>query len=109
MTMPLTSQIIIIAVVVLGTMATRFIPFLVFPPGRGTSEYVSYLGKVLPSATLALLVVYSFRNVDLLGARHGMPEFLAGAVVVGLHVWRRSMMLSIAGGTVAYMLIIHVF
>ena len=37
-----------IGAVVLGTMATRFLPFLVFPKGKTPPKFVQYLGKVLP-------------------------------------------------------------
>ena len=109
MTMSHSQQIIIIAMVILGTVLTRLVPFLLFPPGRETPAFVRYLGKVLPSAALGLLVVYCFRNTSLLRGNHGIPELLSSAVVVGLHLWRRSMILSIAGGTIFHMLVIHAF
>lgn len=109
MTLPLSQQIVIIGMVVLGTVLTRFVPFLLFPAGRTTPAYVRYLGKVLPSAALGLLVVYCYRNLDFFSGSRGVPELIASAVVVGLHCWRRSMILSIAGGTVFYMIFIHVF
>ena len=64
--MTLTQQMITIAMVVLGTAITRFLPFLVFPAGKSTPKYIRYLGKVLPPAIFGLLVVYSLRNVDIL-------------------------------------------
>ena len=80
MEMTLTQQLITIAMCVLGTMATRYIPFLLFPPGRQTPPYVQYLGKVLPSAVFALLVVYCLKDVSLTTGSHGIPEALALAV-----------------------------
>lgn len=109
MSMSHSQQIIVIAMVVLGTVLTRTLPFLLFPAGRETPDYIRYLGKVLPSAALGLLVVYCFRNTSLLSGNHGIPELLSSAVVVGLHVWRRSMILSIAGGTIFHMLVVHAF
>ncbi|MDQ0201341.1 branched-subunit amino acid transport protein AzlD [Neobacillus ginsengisoli] len=85
MTMNLTQQIITIAMVVLGTMLTRFLPFIVFPSGKPTPNYVQYLGKVLPSAVIGLLVVYCFKDVSLLSGSHGIPEFIAVAIVALLH------------------------
>jgi branched-subunit amino acid transport protein AzlD len=96
--MSLTQQIITIAMVVLGTMITRFLPFLVFPAGKVTPEYVQYLGKVLPSAVLGLLVIYCFKDVSFLSHSRGIPEFLGVAVVAILHFWKKKMLLSIAGG-----------
>ena len=105
--MSVTEQIITIAAVVLGTMLTRFLPFLLFPAGKPTPRYVQYLGKALPGAVFGLLVVYCLKNVSLLTGSHGLPEAIAIAVVVGLHLWKRQMLLSIAGGTVCYMLLVQ--
>ena len=54
-----------------------------------------------------LLVVYCLKNVNLLTGSHGLPELLAIALVVGLHLWKRQILLSIAGGTVCYMLLVQ--
>ena len=105
--MTLTQQILTIAMVVLGTMITRFLPFLIFPPGKETPKYVQYLGRVLPGAVFGLLVVYCLRSVALFSGSHGLPEALSIALVVGLHLWKRQMLLSIAGGTVCYMLLVQ--
>ena len=107
MEMTLTQQLITIAMCVLGTMATRYIPLLLFPPGRQTPPYVQYLGKVLPSAVFALLVVYCLKDVSLTTGSHGIPEALALAVTVVLHVWRRQMFLSMAAGTILYMVLVQ--
>ena len=101
MTMTLTQQVVTIAIVVLGTMLTRFLPFLLFPAGRPTPKYIQYLGKVLPAAVFGLLIIYCLRNVNLLAGSHGI------LVVVALHRWKRQMLLSIAGGTVCYMLLVQ--
>ena len=105
--MTLAQQILTIAICALATMATRFLPFLVFHEGRPTPPLVIYLGKALPSAIFAMLVVYSLRNVDVLGQSHGLPELLAIVVTVVLHLWKRQMLVSIAGGTVCYMLLVQ--
>lgn len=107
MTMTVTQQMITIGMVVLGTMLTRFIPFIVFPAGKDTPKYVQYLGKVLPAAVFGLLVVYCLKNVSLFAGSHGIPEMISIAVVVALHLWKRQMLISIAGGTVCYMLLVQ--
>jgi len=108
MTMNLTQQIITVAMVVLGTMFTRFLPFIVFPANKPTPKYVQYLGKVLPSAVLGLLIIYCFKDVSLLSGSHGIPEFIGVVMVVLLHSWKREMLLSIAGGTIIYMILVQV-
>lgn len=105
--MTLTQQIITIAMVVLGTMITRFLPFLIFPAGKETPKYIQYVGKVLPAAVFGLLVVYCLWSVDLFSGSHGQPEAISIALVIALHVWKRQMLLSIAGGTVCYMLLVQ--
>lgn len=105
--MTLTQQIITIGMVILGTVATRFLPFLFFPAGKPTPKYIQYLGKVLPAAVFGLLVVYCLKNVSLFSGSHGIPEFLSIAVVAALHLWKRQMLISIAGGTVCYMLLVQ--
>ncbi len=105
--MTLTEQLITIGAVILGTMLTRFLPFLLFPAGRPAPKYIQYLGRVLPSAVFGLLVVYCLKNVSLFSGSHGIPELISIAVVVLLHLWKRQMLISIAGGTVCYMLLVQ--
>lgn len=98
-------MMITIGMVVLGTLITRFTPFLVFPLGKEAPKYVRYLGKALPGAALGMLVIYCFKDVSVLSGSHGIPELIALAAVVGLHLWKRNMLLSIAAGTAVYMLL----
>ncbi|HFJ9279731.1 branched-chain amino acid transporter permease [Bacillus thuringiensis] len=107
MTMSIFQQIITISMVVLGTMLTRFLPFVVFPSDRPTPQYVQYLGRVLPSAVIGLLVIYCFKDVNLFTGSHGIPELIAVALVMVLHLWKRQMLLSIAGGTIIYMVLVQ--
>jgi len=107
MTMTHTQQIITIAMVVLGTVITRFLPFIVFPSGRPTPKYIQYLGKVLPSAVFGLLIIYCLKNVSVFTGSHAIPELISIAFVIVLHLWKRQMLLSIAGGTVCYMLLVQ--
>ena len=90
----------------LGTMVTRFLPFLIFPEGKEPPEFIQYLGKVLPYAVIGLLVIYCLKDVPGSGT-YGIPEFLAIAFIVLLHRWKKSILLSIGGGTVFYMLLVQ--
>ena len=94
---------LLIAVMSLVTVLLRFLPFLVFR--KRTPPYISYLGRVLPPAIIGMLVVYCLKSVDPMVYSHGLPELLAIALTVALHLWKRQMLLSIAGGTVCYMLL----
>lgn len=105
--MNFSEQLITIAVVVLGTMTTRFLPFILFPSNKKTPPLVAFLGKVLPSAVMGLLVVYSLKETHLLGTTHGLPEALAVAFTVALQLVLKNLLLTIAGGTIAYMLLVQ--
>lgn len=107
MMMTVLQRIITIAMAALGTIITRFLPFLLFPAGRRTPAYVRYLGKVLPAAALGVLVIYCLKDVSFLSGSHGAPEIISMALVTSLHLWRKNMLLSIAAGTVCYMLLVQ--
>ena len=90
----------------LGTLVTRFLPFLIFPEGKEPPEFIQYLGKVLPYAVIGLLVIYCLKDVPGSGT-YGIPEFLAIVFIVLLHRWKKNILLSIGGGTVFYMLLVQ--
>ena len=105
--MSLTQQFIMIGFVVLGTMLTRFLPFLLFTADKSTPKYIQYLGNVLPSAVFGLLIVYSLKDVGITTGSHGIPEVISIILVILLHCWKRRMLLSIASGTICYMLLVQ--
>lgn len=86
-------------------MATRFLPFLVFPKGKTPPKFVQYLGKVLPCAASGLLVVYCFKDVAS-SETYGIPEILSVLLIIVLHKWKKNTLLSIGGGTALYMLLV---
>ena len=98
--MTLAQQIITIGMCILGTMVTRYLPFLIFKENKKTPEYIQYLGKFLPSAVFGMLVIYCLKNVEVLHGTHGIPEGISILVTTVLHLWKKNMFLSIAGGTI---------
>ena len=104
--MTTTQSIITIIAVVLGTMVTRFLPFLVFPEGKTPPVFIQYLGKVLPYAVISLLIIYCLKDVPSSNT-HGLPEVIAILFVIVLHKWKKSTLLSIAGGTILYMILVQ--
>ncbi len=101
-----TQSILIIAVCALCTVAERALPFLIFR-GRDVPEVVRYLGRVLPMAIMATLVIYCLKGISFANAAGCVPMLLASAVTALLHLWRRNTMLSIFGGTVLYMVLVQ--
>ena len=92
--MTITEQIITIALCVVGTMTTRFLPFLIFRSDKPAPKYIQYLG-------------YCLKNLNLTAWNFGIPEFVSLIIVITLHLWKRKMLLSITGGTVCYMLLVQ--
>ena len=106
-TMTTTQILMSIALLTLGTMLTRFLPFMIFREKAQLPKFVQYLGNALPAAIFSMLVVYCLKNVQFLSGSHGLPEIIAIAVTSALHLWKRQILLSIAGGTVVYMLLVQ--
>lgn len=105
--MPDLHSVLIIAVASLVTIGLRFLPFLIFGESRKTPALISYLGQVLPYAIMGMLVVYCLKSISLTVAPFGIPELIATTAVVLLHLWKRSTLLSIGGGTLCYMLLVQ--
>ena len=105
--MSFTEQIITVAAVILGTMATRFLPFMLFPAAKKTPPLIGFLGKVLPPAVMGMLVIYALKDTSLTSGSHGLPELAAGTLTVLLQAYSRNMLLAIAAGTVSYMLLMQ--
>ena len=97
-----------IAVCTAATMLTRFLPFLIFSSkDQQPPEVVRYLGRVLPAAIFGMLIVYCLKSVTPFAGSHGIPEAIALAVTVALHKWKHQTLISIAGGTICYVLLVQ--
>lgn len=99
--------LLLILVMAAVTMVLRFLPFRVFQSQEKRPAVITYLGTVLPYAVMGMLVIYCLKNVSLMAAPHGIPEFLAILAVVLLHLLRRNTLLSIFGGTAIYMVLVQ--
>lgn len=97
-----------IAVMAVVTFLTRALPFLLFGRGNGVPRVVIYLGRYLPPAVIAMLIVYCLRGVSFASAAGWAPSLIAAAAVVALHLWKKNNLLSILGGTVLYMVLVQV-
>lgn len=98
---------ITIGVVILATVLDRFIPYILLPSGKPIPAYVQYLGRVLGPAVFGLLVVYCLRTVNLLAWPYGIPEAIALLIVWASYLWKRNMMVSMAAGTILYMVLVQ--
>lgn len=99
------ASLILIAVMAAVTALIRFAPFIMFR--RSVPKAVVYLGNVLPSAIMAMLVVYCLKGVSFVSAPFGIPEIVSVLAVVLLHKWKHNTLISILGGTILYMILIR--
>ena len=105
MPVSVTRSIVIILVCAACTFALRLLPFLLFK--KGSSPIVSYLGKALPGAIMATLVVYCLRATTFNSAGGFLPQLIAVAITATLHVWKRNTLISVCAGTVVYMCLVQ--
>ena len=101
------SSLIMIAAVAIATFATRAASFIAFPKDREVPPTVKYIGSVLSPAVIGMLVVYCLRSTQIVAYPYGLPELIACLVVIGLHAWRRNVLLSVGAGTVLYMVLVQ--
>ena len=94
----------LIAVMTAVTFLTRALPFL---RGDHPPKIVLYLGRVLPPAVMAMLVVYCLRGMNFTAASGWLPQIIAVGAVVLLHKWKHNTLLSIFGGTLLYMVLVQ--
>ena len=107
---PAIHAVLAIAVMAVVTFLTRALPFLLFDRGGNPPKLVLYLGRVLPPAIIAMLIVYclcSLRAASLFVPAGWLPQVIAVAAVVVLHLWKHNNLLSIFGGTILYMVLVQ--
>ena len=107
MTLTTTQTLIIAVMFAIGTMITRFLPFVLFKGSSGSNSYISYLGQVLPYAAIGMLVVYCLKGVNLKASPFGIPEAISIVIIALLHYWKENTLLSIGVGTVLYMVLVQ--
>lgn len=107
MAMTLGQSIIIIVSVVLGTVTTRFLPFILFPANKTPPTYIQYLGKVLPSAVIGLLVIYCLKDMSFFSGSYGLPEILSILCILIFYFWKKNALACIFLGTIIYMMLVQ--
>ncbi|MGN0778468.1 MAG: branched-chain amino acid transporter permease [Aristaeellaceae bacterium] len=105
--MTTTQLLLTVLIAAAVTILLRTAPFLLFPAGKQAPAFITWLGNQLPRAVMMMLLVYCLKDIQLTGAPYGLPALLGVAATAALHVWKRQMILSIAGGTAIYMMLIR--
>ena len=79
-----TRDLLLILVMAVVTFATRLLPFLLFDRGEEPPKAVLYLGRVLPPAVIAMLIVYCLKGVSFATPAGWVPALLASAAALEL-------------------------
>ena len=99
--------VLAILVIVLATFFTRLFPFLFFRKGQAIPPVILYVGRYLPPTIITIILVYSFKSAELAAYPYGLPELIAAAFAVVMHLWLRNFLFSILGATILYMVLIQ--
>lgn len=105
--MKYTYEISVILIVMAATFLTRFFPFALFGHHQEPPKLIQYLGKILPSAVIAILIVYCLKSTNFTVVSSFIPQGISVLIVIGLHLWKRNNLISIGLGTIGYMFLIH--
>ena len=107
--MPLTDAQALASIAVMAgvTFLTRALPFLLFDRGDHPPRLILYLGRVLPPAIIAMLIVYCLKGISFAAPADWVPPLAAGLVAVLLHLWKGNDLISIFGATVLYMFLVQ--
>ena len=111
------SQTILIILIIIVTAAVtvflRAFPFLLFSSGKKCPPVITYIGKILSPAAIAMLAVYclcsTYRSKSFADGGWGLPEAAGCIVVIVLQYWKKNPLLSIFAGTAVYMTITQYF
>lgn len=103
-----THSALLIITMSLVTILLRFLPFVIFSGKRKIPKIIIYLGNVLPSAAIGMLVIYCLKDMDFTVAPYGVKELVACLAVVTAHIIKRNTIFSVLVGTVLYMILIQV-
>jgi len=100
-------QITTICLMAICVILTRAIPFCIFPSKDKTPRFVQFLSQHLASAVFGMLIVYCLKDIESKSFHYVLPQIISIIVCVVLHIWRKNMLLTIAGGTLFYMIYIQ--
>ena len=100
-------MLITVAMLVVGTVFTRFLPFMAFPEHKPVPKVITYLGQRLPFATMGMLVVYALKDTKLTESPYGLFELLSLIVIAIVHHYKNSTLLSISAGVIVYLILVN--
>ena len=102
------NQIIVtILAMAMATILTRFLPFILFA-NRESSSYIKYLGNILPYSVIALMVVYTLKDVSIISRPWALPEIITLSYIAVIQIIKRNNLFSMISGTILYMFLVQI-
>ncbi len=89
------------------TFALRVAPFALFSGKRAMPPSIRRLAGKMPAAIIAVLVVYCLKSLPTAGLTQAAVTLVSVLIVILLHLWKKNTLLSIAGGTILYMILLR--
>lgn len=102
-----TYLIMMILVAAVCTFLTRLFPFALFSGKKEVPKFVKYLGDILPVAIIGILIVYCLKDFTKGNTNYIFPQLIAVGLTAAIHLLKGNTLLSMAVGTIGYMLLIH--
>lgn len=106
--MSVLQMLVTVAITAAVTLGIRSLAFLLFPGGKKIPAFILWLGKQLPCAVIAMLVVYCLKDVRFSSVSDWLPAIAGVAAAAFLHLWKHSTILSVSGATALYMVLIRI-
>ena len=100
-------SLLLIFVAAAVTFGLRAVPFVVFGGKKEMPEAIKTVANLLPAAIIAVLVIYCLKGDIVAVSWNTAASALGTMTVIGLHLWKRNILLSIFGGTAVYMAMLH--
>lgn len=89
------------------TFITRVVPFLVFKRNAKIPAIITFLEKFIPGMVMMILVIYCLKDISFSNIPGSLNLVISSIIVVLLHLFKKNALLSIVGGTAAYMILVQ--
>lgn len=104
MSLSLNAALATTVIAALVIFATRLFPFALFSK-REPPPLFRFIEKYIPPMIMAILLIYCLKDVNFTIRPFGLPQIIALFITVVSYLWKGNSMVSIFGGTIAFMIL----
>lgn len=99
------NALLIILTIAIANFITRFIAYFLIPKKVKIPNIISYLSDILPSAIIAMIIVYCLKDINLMV--DGFKELIGVIVVAIFQILFKVPIISIIAGVGVYMFLVQ--